>query len=76
MTFIAPCCFILSYNFGVAANLSLTCEMVRHFMKIHSYFREKVLFGVKGNPYATYIPADLKITEKDLCIPKIDVQDV
>jgi hypothetical protein len=35
----------------------VSCEMARMSMKMHAYFREKMLYGRKGNEeYGNFIP--------------------
>jgi sterol O-acyltransferase len=49
--------------------------MARFSMKQHAYFREKLLYGIPGNPYATFIPEFLNgITEGDLNSPTITIE--
>ena len=67
---------VLAYKFGCATTVAMVCEMIRIQMKTHSYIREKILFGMAPNEYTYFIPKDLNIGRKDLCIPTIDVKDV
>ena len=62
-------------NFGSA--MIILCESTRISFKVHSYFRNKLLYGIE-NKYATFLTPDAKkrgITEKDLNIPKITIAD-
>jgi sterol O-acyltransferase len=39
--------FLLRSEYGIPCNLIVSCEMARISMKIHGYFREKLLYGLK-----------------------------
>jgi len=76
--FIGPCYWSLHFNLPMASGLVVTCEMARMSMTMHSYLREKLLFGNGPNEYATYIhPSMAKkgITVENLNIPKITIED-
>lgn len=76
--FVGPPVFCLYVNLAMINSIVVTCEMSRMAMKMHSYLREKLLFGIKGNQYATWIPEDLKkrgITVADLNIPDITISN-
>ena len=71
-------CF--KYDLKPASALILSSEMARTSMKMHAYFREKLVLG-RGGPteMGKYIPpyaAKIGVTEKDLDIPKITVEDL
>ena len=55
----------------------VSCEMARCSMKAHSYFREKVLYGInKDGEYANFIPdwaAKLGVKKEDLDLPVINI---
>jgi hypothetical protein len=34
----------------------VVCEMARMSMKVHAYFREKMLYGRKDKQYGEFIP--------------------
>lgn len=62
-------------NFGSA--MIILCESTRVSFKVHSYFRNKLLYGMP-NDYANYLPEDAKkrgITVDDLNKPKITISD-
>lgn len=56
---IFPAYFVISLWIPPASASIVSCEMVRMCMKIHSYFREK-LMNAQPNEWATYIPSNLK----------------
>jgi len=52
--------------------------MARMSMTMHSYLREKLLFGNGPNEYATFIPTKLAkkgITVENLTLPNITIED-
>ena len=74
-TFAIPIHAALSYTDNLTVSLILTCEMARFGMKIHAYYREKLLYG-RENEYRHYIPEFVQkrgITSDDLNIPNITV---
>lgn len=54
--------------------------MVRMFMKVHSYFREKMVYGIYSeSEFANFIPkwaADKGVTIDQLNKPSINIKDV
>ena len=63
-------------NFGSA--MIILCESTRVSFKVHSYVRNKLLYGLP-NKFATYLPDEAKkrgITEKDINSPKITIEDL
>lgn len=78
LLYVSSCTFTLAYQLPVASSFIITMEMARISMKMHSYFREKMLFGIPNNHYALYIPPSLKskgITIEDLHLPLITIED-
>ena len=65
------------YGFPPASAIVTSAEMARVTMKVHAYFREKIINGVnKDGYYATFIPdwaIKAGITIEDLDQPKIEV---
>eukprot|EP00743_Colponemidia_sp_Colp-15_P002978 GILK01003221.1.p1 GENE.GILK01003221.1~~GILK01003221.1.p1 ORF type:complete len:583 (+),score=69.43 GILK01003221.1:36-1751(+) len=47
----------LHYKLPAASGFIIMCETTRFSMKIHAYLREKLLYGVKGNKWADFVPA-------------------
>ena len=77
--YVVPCCFCLYMSLPIASSLIIQVEMCRISMKIHSYFREKMLFGMGYGEYSTFIPENLKkrgVTIKDLSLPEMNVMDI
>lgn len=61
------------------SGMIIMCEMTRFSMKMHSYFREKLLYGMGPNPYRTFIPAWAVregVTEEHLARPEIALGDL
>jgi hypothetical protein len=58
----------------------VSCEMARMSMKMHAYFREKLIIGTgRMDDLAKFIPTFASkrgITENDLDIPKITIEDI
>lgn len=64
-------------NFGSA--MIILCESTRVSLKVHSYFRNKMLYGMPPNPFAKYLPPEAiqrGLTEKDICIPGITIESI
>jgi sterol O-acyltransferase len=79
VSYVVPCWFCLYRELPIASGFIVTCEMVRMSLKIHSYLREKLLFGNGENEYATFIPESLVkkgVTIDYLNIPKIEIKDL
>jgi sterol O-acyltransferase len=77
--YVVPCWFCLYMGFPVASSLIIQIEMCRISMKIHSYFREKMLFSMGLGEYSTFIPENLKkrgVTIEDLNLPEMNVMDI
>jgi sterol O-acyltransferase len=68
--------FSLHNDLPIGSGLVVNCEMARLSMKMHSYLREKLLFGSSDNPYRTFLPEFLVsrgFTVEDLHNPTIDI---
>jgi len=67
-------CIANELNFG--SGMILTCETARMSMKVHSYLRNKLLYGSSiGAEHKTFIPTFARdMTEKDLHIPQIKIE--
>ena len=77
--YIASCSFCLYMKLPMASGLIVTCEMVRMSLKMHSYLREKLLFGNGENHWAKFIPESLVkkgVTIESLNIPDIVIEDL
>jgi sterol O-acyltransferase len=76
MTYAVPSILLLNIDIGVSTGIAVQCEMARFSMKQHAYIREKLLFGMKGNPYADYVPNWIRgFTLEELNIPNITISD-
>jgi sterol O-acyltransferase len=58
----------------VPCRLIISCEMIRFSLKIHAYFREKLLYGLKKYhlDYCLFSPSRIKNTEESVPDIKID----
>jgi sterol O-acyltransferase len=77
--YVFSCWFCLYMKLPMASGLIVTCEMVRMSLKMHSYLREKLLFGNGENQWAKFIPESLKnkgVTIESLNIPDIKIEDL
>ncbi|CAG9334908.1 unnamed protein product [Blepharisma stoltei] len=66
------------YQLPISSSFVVLCEMIRFIMKMHSYFREKLLYGNGRNRYSSYIPShieNLGYSEKDIQRPQINLKD-
>jgi sterol O-acyltransferase len=78
LLYASSCVFAIYNKLPIATAFFITIEMARISMKMHSYFREKMLFGMGKNEYSHYIPPNLiqkGITIQDLTLPTITVED-
>ncbi|OMJ91550.1 hypothetical protein SteCoe_5926 [Stentor coeruleus] len=65
----------ISYQLPIANSFVVLCEMVRYSMKMHSYFREKLLYGNGKNKYANIIPGSATgLKPNDIVLPKINIK--
>lgn len=67
---------VVRYDLPFGSSMIVLCECFRICMKIHSYLRNKLLYGVKDNFFTTFLPPDAikrGITIKDLNIPNIKI---
>lgn len=68
------------YKFPPASAIVTSAEMARVSMKIHGYFREKIINGLnKDGPIALFIPSwaqKMGVKVEDLDQPQIDVKDL
>lgn len=66
------------YSFPPGSAMVISAETARISMKVHAYFREKMLNGVnKDSHWAKFIPdwaAKVGVTEKDLDLPNITIE--
>ena len=64
---------VINYTLPTASSIIVTCEMTRMCMKMHSYLREKIVYGMKNDSdFANYIPkwaADKGVKIEDLTKP-------
>lgn len=77
--YVGPSWWSLTNKLGMASRFVVTCEMARMSMKMHSYLREKLMFGNGPNDYATFIPDNLVkkgMTVENLYIPSITIEDL
>lgn len=78
LLYLVPCTVTIKNSLPIASAMIVTCEMTRISMKVHSYLREKLLFGIPDNEHAHYIPDSLKqkgVTFKHLNPPQITIED-
>jgi sterol O-acyltransferase len=71
--------FAVHNSLPIGSGFVVTCEMARLSMKMHSYLREKLLYGNGPNQYSTFMPEFLRkrgFTEEDLHNPTIDIQSL
>ncbi|CAG9326482.1 unnamed protein product [Blepharisma stoltei] len=76
--FLYGCHFTQEYQLPIASSIVALSETVRFIMKMHSYFREKLLHGNGYNKYSHYLPSyaeSIGYSEKDLVIPQINIKD-
>lgn len=64
---------VIDHQLPIATSIVVICEMFRICMKMHSYFREKILHGNGPNEYQKFLPKDAKI--EDLVQPKIKISN-
>ena len=77
--YVFSCAFCLIMQLPIASGFIITCEMVRMSLKMHSYLREKLLFGNGDNEYARFIPESLVkkgVTLEYLTLPEITIKDI
>ena len=64
VTIIIQGTFVISHasdsKLPIARSFIVLCEMARFDMKMHSYFREKLLYGNGENSYSKFIPFHLE----------------
>lgn len=69
-----------TYSLPPASALVVSCEMARMSMKLHSYFREKLIHGILQNPeIEKFIPEWAQkqgLTEQDLNTPDIRIRSL
>lgn len=64
-----------SYHLPIASSFIVFCEMIRYSMKMHSYFREKLLHGNGKNRYVNIIPLSATgLKPNDIVLPKINIK--
>jgi len=73
-------CWVTSYfNLSFGSSMIILCECVRMSMKIHSYFRTKLLYGWGENKYKNFIPEFVKEklgpANPQLNLPEIKIED-
>jgi len=65
------------YKFPPASGIVVSAELARVSMKVHAYFREKMINGInKDGEMARFIPEwakKLGVKESDLDQPQIDI---
>ena len=79
LLYVLSCAFCLIRQLPIASGFIITCEMVRMSLKMHSYLREKLLFGNGDNEYARFIPESLVkkgVTLEYLSLPEINIHDM
>jgi sterol O-acyltransferase len=65
---------MVSKDLPIASSFIVLCEMVRFPMKMHSYFREKLLHGNGENSYSKFIPEYLKgLDPPAIQLPQINI---
>lgn len=77
--YFSSCSFCLYMKLPMASGLIVTCEMARMSLKMHSYLREKLLFGNGENFWAKFIPESLVkkgVTIESLNLPDIKIEDL
>lgn len=65
-------CVVVS-KLPIATSFVIICEMVRLCMKMHSYFREKLLHGLGKNEFQKFIPPGAD--PSDLTLPGINISN-
>lgn len=66
---------LISEQLPTACCFLVLCEMIRVSMKMHSYFREKLLYGNGKNKYAEIIPKSATgLKPTDMIIPKLNIK--
>lgn len=78
VTIIIQGTFVISHvidsKLPIASSFIVLCEMARFDMKMHSYFREKLLYGNGENSYSKFIPFHLKSKFLEAQTPKINIK--
>lgn len=71
--------FSVHNSLPIGSGFVVNCEMARLSMKMHSYLREKLLYGTGDNDYKDYMPDVLQkrgFTTKDLKNPIIEILSI
>ena len=78
VTIIIQGTFVISHaidsKLPIASSFIVLCEMARFDMKMHSYFREKLLYGNGENSYSKFIPFHLENKFLEAQTPKINIK--
>lgn len=77
-TFGLPIHACIYYTDNLMVSLILQCEMARFAMKIHAYYREKLLYG-RENKYRYFVPefaSKRGVTLQDMSIPNITIDSI
>ena len=66
--------YTLEVHLPIASSFIVLCEMIRFCMKMHSYFREKMLHGKGPNKFTPFLPKyAVGYDQGSIQIPKINI---